>query len=135
MESAAHAWDMAFYAIPFRAGHRVITRAGVLSRILADEGALGIQIVSGRPPSPSCIQGRRDQDGIAISQPTPLAEHAPFPTLGQLNLRGMVTPVSDFPDLRCPSFQSGHRLTKPTASDVALISALPLAGRRAQRYP
>src|ERR1700730_9923223 len=28
----------------------------------------------------SCIQGRRDQDGIAISQPTPLAEHAPEET-------------------------------------------------------
>jgi len=33
---------MAFYAIPFHAGHRVITRAGrVLSRVLADEGARG----------------------------------------------------------------------------------------------
>jgi hypothetical protein len=58
----------------------------------------GIQIVSGRPPSPSCIQGRRDRDGIAISQPTPLAEHAPKETLPVRSGNGAVGWKRDIPD-------------------------------------
>src|SRR6516165_12668477 len=49
--------------------------------------------------------------------------------------RGVADSVSDLPDLRCPSFKSGHCLTKSTISNVAPISALLLAGRRAERYP
>src|ERR1700738_5163502 len=54
---------------------------------------VGISIVSGRPPSPSCIQGRRDQDEAAISQPTPLAGHAPFRSSSDAEPGGLVRAI------------------------------------------